>query len=151
MKELRVIVPEEDFQILTFKQEGLKGIAVINKNLKHFEPKEVFYWHCSILLEFQHLIEDEMPSVSERLKAEEFEAWLDKRIKEEHKDKPNALFLGRITWNGTRELIWRVHDAEKTNKLLNDLVIMDIHGMHFDYRIDDDKEWYLARWHLDNC
>ncbi|KXX69328.1 DUF695 domain-containing protein [Flammeovirga sp. SJP92] len=151
MKEFRVIIPEENYAILEFKQDELPGIAVINKSLKEFEPKEVFSWHCSIMLQFKNLIENGMPHESDRSKAEEFEDWLDEEIKGESKEKPNALFLGRITWNATRELIWRVYDPEKTNELLNTLIETKEYDLPFDYRIESDNEWKLAKWHLDNC
>jgi len=151
MTEFRVIIPEEHYQILEFKQDDLYGIAVINSSLKKFEPKEVFRWHCSIMVHFEELIENGMPSINDRTIVEEFEDWLDNEIKGENKEKPNALFLGRITWNGTRELIWRVYDPEITNQLLQDIIEKENHDKQFDYRIAPDESWDLAKWHLDNC
>jgi hypothetical protein len=60
------------------------------------------------------------------------------------------LFLGQITWNETRELIWRVFDPEITNTFLQDLIKSKTHFRPFDYRIEQDKAWKLAEWHLDN-
>jgi len=151
VKELKVNIPEEYFQTIEFKQEELFGIAIINKSLVNFEPKEVFSWHCSIMVHFEDLIDNGMPSVSDRAKVEKFEEWLDEEIKGQAEIKPNALFLGRITWNKTRELIWRVYESEKVNKLLKDLIDNNDYNLPFDYRIDPDKKWELAKWHLDNC
>ena len=151
MKEFRVIIPDENYQILEFIQEELPGIAVINKSLIDFEPKEVFSWHCSVMVHFNQLIENGMPDVTDRTKVEEFEDWLDDEIKGECKEKPNALFLGRITWNKTRELIWRIYEPKKTNEILNKLIETKDYELPFDYRIDPDNEWNLAKWHLENC
>lgn len=151
MKEFRVIIPDENYQILEFNQEERPGIAVINKSLLYFEPKEVFSWHCSVMIHFNQLIENGMPDVTDRTKVEEFEDWLDDEIKGENEEKPNALFLGRITWNKTRELIWRVYEPEKTNAILNKLIETKDYELPFDYRIDPDIEWKLAKWHLQNC
>ena len=152
MPEYKVIIPDEYFQVLEFIQEEMPGIAVINSNLKNFEPKEVFSWHCSIMIHFENLIDNGMPSLEDKNLVEEFEDWLDIEIKGESKKKPNALFLGRITWNGTRELIWRIFNPEITNELLQGIIENnDNNILPFDYRIDPDKHWKLAKWHLDNC
>jgi hypothetical protein len=34
----------------------------------------------------------------------------------------NALFLARITWNGTRQFLYRVYDPEVANRYLTDLI-----------------------------
>lgn len=149
-KEFRVIIPKEEYQIIEFKQDKLPGIGVINKSLYEFEPKIVFSWHCSIMLDFENLIENGMPSSNDRTKAEEFENYLDDKIKGENKEKPNALFLGRITWNGTRELIWRVYNPELVNDLLQNIISNKTYPLKFDFRIDNDKEWKLSEWHLEN-
>ena len=147
-KEFRVIIPEEYYQILKFKQEELAGIAVVNKNLADFEPKEVFSWHCSVMLNCKELIENGMPSKAEVKILDEFGDFLDEKIKGPDKEKPNGLFLARITWNETRELIWRIYDPEITNEFLNNLIKRNEYPREFDFRIDDDVEWKLAEWHL---
>jgi len=149
MSEYRVIIPDENYQILEFEQENLPGVAVVNSSLKRFEPKEVFSWHCSLMLELENLIENGMPSKEEIEIIDEFGDYLDRMIKvnDEH---PNALFLARITWNGTRELIWRVFDPEVTNEFLSKLINNNNNSREFDYRIDLDEDWKLAEWHLKN-
>lgn len=147
-KKFRVVIPEEHYQILNFNTDGLPGVAVVNKSLAEFEPKEVFVWHCSIMLECEKLIENGMPSREEVEILDKFGDFLDEKIKESDKEKPNGLFLARITWNKTRELIWRVFDPEKVNGFLTDLIEREDHIRNFDYRIDQDKDWKLTEWHL---
>lgn len=147
-KEYRVIIPDEYYQILKFKQEKLPGIAVVNKNLVKFEPKEVFSWHCSVMITCNELIENGMPSKSEVKILDGFGDFLDDKIKGPDKERPNGLFLARITWNKTRELIWRIFDPEITNNFLMELIEQNEYPREFDYRIDDDVEWKLAEWHL---
>jgi hypothetical protein len=147
-KKFRVIIPDEHYQILNFKQDNLPGVAVVNKSLADFEPKEVFSWHCSIMLNCENLIDNGMPSKEEVKILDEFEDFLDDKIKGPNKDKPNALFLARITWNETRELIWRIFDPEITNLFLTELIENNKYPREFDYRIDDDVEWKLTEWHL---
>ncbi len=149
-KEYRVIVPEEHYNIIEFEQEELPGVAVVNKSLADFEPKVVFSWHCSVMLECEELIENGMPAKAEVKILDEFGDFLDEKIKGPDKEKPNGLFLAKITWNKTRELIWRIFDPEITNDFLTDLIERKDHLRHFDFRIDSDDEWKLTEWHLKN-
>ncbi len=57
MKQFRVIIPEEHYSIIEFIQEDLPGVGVINSALKTFEPKEVFGWHLSVMIDLENLIE----------------------------------------------------------------------------------------------
>lgn len=148
MTEYRVIVPTETFRIVEFRQDDLPGIAVINNALTDFEPKIVFAWHLSIILEFEDLILNGMPSQAERDIIDPYGASLDAVFKGDNADKPNALFLARITWNKTRELIYRVFDPEPANQHLANVIETKSHPRHFDYRIDHDPDWKLADWHL---
>ncbi|MRX42036.1 DUF695 domain-containing protein [Flavobacterium sp. LC2016-23] len=149
-KEFRALIPEEKYQIIEFIQENLPGIGVVNLSLIEFEPKEVFSWHCSIMIGFENCVENGMPTNKDVLNAEKFEDFLSENIIDADKQKPNALFLARITWNETRELIWRVYDAEIVNEFLKKIIDEKEYPFQFDYRIDDDEEWKLAEWHLQN-
>ena len=147
-KEFRVVIPKEHYQILNFNTDGLPGVAVVNKSLAEFEPKEVFVWHCSVMLQCEKLIEKGMPSREEVEILDKFGDFLDDKIKGADKEKPNGLFLARITWNETRELIWRIFDPEIANDFLTDLIEREDHLRNFDYRIDEDENWKLTEWHL---
>lgn len=150
MKEIRVKIPEEKYQILEFVQNERSGIAIVNSSLKNFEFKKVFAWHCSIMIELIHFSGNGMPSKEEKEIIDEFEEWLGLKIKGVNVIKPNALFLSRITWNETIELIWRVFEPEKTNSLLEKILHDKIYKRKFDYRIDFDEDWKLTEWHLLN-
>ena len=95
----------------------MPGVAAINTNLKSFEPKEVFAWHFSIMFGLEDLIDNGMPSIKEREVMDTYGELLDRNIKGPDEQKPNAVFLARITWNGTIELIWRVYKPEIVNEL----------------------------------
>lgn len=121
MKEYHVIIPEESYSIIKYKQEELPAIAVVNTALRDFEPKEVFSWHLSIIIDFEDLIENGMPSQEERTIVDTFGDYLDQLVKGTDVEKPNALFLARVTWNATRQLIWRVFDAALAHETLQKL------------------------------
>jgi hypothetical protein len=151
MTEYRVVIPEERYRIVQFRQEDMPGIAVVNEALSPFEPKAVFAWHLSIMLQFEDLILNGMPSRSERKVVDAWGDVLDAVVKGDDPDKPNALFLARITWNGTRELIYRVYEPEAANQYLVNVIDSKSYSRNFDYRMEHDPGWELAKWHLSAC
>lgn len=148
MTEYIVNIPDEEPRIVEFIQDNSPGIAYINRSLINFEPKVVFSWHLSIMLEIEDTVENGMPSIKERELLDALGGLLDRNIKGDNVQKPNALFLARITWNKTRELIWRVSDPEPADKYLQQIISENSSPRSFDYRIDSDPEWKLADWHL---
>ncbi|MEQ8364202.1 MAG: DUF695 domain-containing protein [Cyclobacteriaceae bacterium] len=148
MKEIRVFIPEEVYTILEFKQDNLPGIAVINTALRDFEQKEVFSWHLSVMMDLEDLIDNGMPSKNEREIIDLYEDRLDALIKGTDLEKPNALFLGRITWNKTRELIWRVYAPDIADIELKKIIKEDTSPRQFDYKMESDEKWSLTKWHL---
>lgn len=148
MTDYKVLIPDESYSVLNFKQDNFPGVAVVNNALREFEPKIVFAWHLSIMIDLDDLIDNGMPSKSEVEVIDNYGDYLDNEIKGPDKDKPNALFLARITWNKTRELIWRVYDPEISNRFLQEIITANSSPRQFDYRIDPDNNWELAKWHL---
>lgn len=152
MTAQRVIIPDESCSVIEFQQDGRPGIAAINTALRDFGSKPVFGWHLSLMLRLEDLSENGMPSRAEQDVLDRFGEVLDARMKGKDAAKPNALFLARITWNATRELIWRVFDPEPANDYLQSIIndVPVVRPRPFDFRIDQDPEWELARWHLNH-
>ena len=146
--DYRVVIPEEQFQLITFLQDNLPGVAALNGGLIGFEPKIVFQWHLSLMIHFEDLIERGMPSVAERELVDPWQEELEAALTTPIDEKVNAIFLARITWNATRELVYRVYDPEPSNTLLQGMIASKNHPRPFDFRIDPDPEWKLAEWHL---
>ena len=142
--EVRIVLPEESFTLMEWKEKELPCIAMLNSALKDFEHKNVFTWHLSVIIEFDDLIDNGMPSVEER---EVVEPFCDK-LDEEIKAGGNALFLARETWNETRELIWRVYDPEIANDHLQYLVDHKRYPRQFDWRMDHDPQWEKTEWYF---
>src|SRR4051812_22927600 len=140
MSEVCVIFPQENWVLVDFRQNDMPGVAMVNRGLKKLEPKKVFQWHFSIMIQLSDMVENGMPSQAERDVVDPFGDMLDQRIKGEE-TKPNALFLARITWNSTRELIWRVYDPEPVDAVLKEMIAAKSQPREFDYRIDPDPDW----------
>ncbi len=151
MEEHRVIIPEESYAVAKFRQKELPGVAVINESLRDFEPKIVFALHLSVMIHFDDLIENGMPSQAERDLVDPFCDELEVRIRGPNAQKPNALFLARITWNATRELIWRVYEPEPADTCLKSIIAAKSHPRFFDYIMEHDPEWEKTTWHLQSC
>ena len=142
--EVRVVIPEEKFGILEWKEEDLPCIGVLNSALKDFEPKKIFSWHLSVIIDYEELIEKGMPSQEERDIVDPF---CDK-IDEEIKAGGNALFLIRETWNGTRRMVWRVYDPEIADAHLKYILEHHRYPRQFDYHMAQDIEWEQAEWYF---
>ncbi|MFA5619377.1 MAG: DUF695 domain-containing protein [Weeksellaceae bacterium] len=145
--DIKVLIPDENYQIMEFNQEEKYGIAVINTALQDDDLKEVFSWNCSIMLELENTTKNGMPIEDEFSILEDFEKYLDDNIKGENKEKPNALFFGRVTWNSTRQLIWKVYEPKISNDFLQELIESENYPFEFDYRIEEDDKWELTKWY----
>ena len=140
----RVVIPDEVFAVREWQDEGLPAICVVNQGLANFEPKVVFAWHLSIILKCQELRENGMPSPEEKRIIDQFGDKLAGQLKADG----NALFLARITWNATRQLLYRVYDPEVANEFLTDLISSESYIRDFDFRMEQDEAWELAAWYL---
>lgn len=149
MKEFKVEIPEEKLSLMKFTQKELPGIAVVNKALNGFEPKEVFAWHLSIVIDLKLLIDNGMPSIEEREVVDPFGDEIEKEICG-NPEMPNALFLARVTWNATRELVFRVFDPEVANGYLQKLISSKDYIREFDFRMEHDLNWEKTKFYLES-
>lgn len=145
--DYKVVIPKSFFSVFQFVQEGDLGVAAINTALRGFKHRLVFGWHFSIMLHFENVKKNGMPIDADHKRTEQFEDELADLLNH-NLEKPNAIFLGRITWNSTAELIWRVHDADDANNIVQRVLSEKAYPFPFDYRIDPDVEWNLTEWHL---
>ena len=148
MKEIRVQIPEEEHSILEFNREELPGIAVVNTALRDFVGKEAFSWHLSIIMDLEELIDNGMPSRKERAIVDPYGDYLNELVKGVNPEKPNALFLGRVTWNATRQFLWRVYDPEIADRALKEIINSNSSPREFEYQMEHDTDWKLAEWYL---
>ena len=146
--EVRVTFPKEKFSTIEWKQEDLPGVGAVTSSLKNFKHREIFPWHLSVLIYYNDLIDNGMPSIQEREETDLFCDHLEELLKGENPAKPNGLFLGRFTWNATRELIWKIHDPEIADKELKRIIKTKEHPRPFNYKMESDSEWELSKWHL---
>ncbi|NRB40994.1 MAG: DUF695 domain-containing protein [Pseudomonadales bacterium] len=147
-EKVSIQIPAEDIVMVDFTQDDESGMAHINKSLKDFiktEGKKAFPWHLSLIMTYTDQIEDKMPSKAEHKKLADFQQKVDGQLKE----NGNALFLASITHNGYRELIWRIHNPYPANDTVHDLIEAKDHPHPFDFKLEEDKDWQSAKWHID--
>ncbi|SRR6266436_3873716 len=147
MSMTNIRIPEDAYRVREFCQRDLPGFATINTALNGFEPKLVFSWHLSLLIKCVDLIDNRLPSPDEQNTLYKFEDKLDQLIKA----NDNALFLARVTHDGRRELIWRVHDPEITNSIIQKILRTRDYPREFEYRMEEDQQWQKASWYLNNA
>jgi len=150
MEEFKVLIPDEELIIIEYEAENLPSIMVVNSSLKNFEPKSVFSWNLSIIIQFNELNNNGMPKKDETDLVIPFEEYIDNEIKGKDKNKPNSLFLARITWNGTREIVYRVYEPEIVNNFLQNIIENKKYPRDFDFRMESDENWELNKWFLEN-
>ncbi|QIL89609.1 DUF695 domain-containing protein [Microbulbifer sp. SH-1] len=142
--EVRIVLPEERYTLMKYKQENLPCIAAVNTGLLGFEHKDIFRWHLSVIIDLEELIDNGMPSEEERAIVDPFCDQLDEEIKA----GGNALFLVRETWNKTRRLVWMVYDPEIANQHLQYIIEHHRHPRRFDYRMEQDASWEQPEWYF---
>ncbi len=143
-EEYRVTIPDEVFAILEWSEDDLPAICVINQALANFEPKIVFAWHLSIIVDCAELADNGMPTSDETKILEQIGDHFDDHIKA----NGNALFLARITWNGTRQFLYRVYDPQIANAFLMDVIDNQENIRPFDFQMEHDQNWEHAKYFL---
>lgn len=145
LTEYVVAIPDEVYTIIDFESDGRPGVAVVNSALVDFEPKVVFDWHLSVIVDCNNVGKNGMPSSEEQKVLYQIEDLLDPLIK----DDGNALFLARITQNGTRQLLWRVCEPKLANQALQKLINGNLVVREFEYLVEEDPAWEFAAPYLD--
>lgn len=144
--EVRIVLPEESYTLIEYKQDDLPCVAAVNSAIVEFEHRDIFTWHLSVIIDFDEseIVENGMPSEYEGSTVDPFCDKLDEEIKA----GGNALFLVRETWNKTRRLVWMVYDPEIANEHLQYIIEHQRHPRPFDYRMEQDPEWKQPEWYF---
>jgi Family of unknown function (DUF695) len=150
--EYEVVIPDEVYAVLQWQRDDLPAVCVVNQALAPFEPKAVFAWHLSIIVECVELAEHGMPTSEELIVMDRIGDEFDEGLKA----GGNSLFLARITWAGTRQYLYRVYDPEVANRYLMDLIESGPTVREFEFRMEHDEAWehasyYLSHWKAESC
>lgn len=123
--------------------EGLPDIWIVNRALSGVAARAGLPWHLSIVIELAES-NTGVPTPAEQ----EVLGPLGEELRRELQRDGNTAFLASITWNGTRQMVFRVRDPERANAYLTTLVNDPAPVRPMEYRMEEDPSWTLAAPHL---
>lgn len=133
-----VVVPEPHFTLFDGKRDDLPEVIVVNDALLAFEHTDIFAWHLEVTIHAVDLAERGMPSPDESKLLFTVGDEIEKAIV-----GYNAIFLARSTWNGFRQLAFRVYDPEVANTTLQELLARE-QFRFWEFRMLPDASWQVA-------
>jgi uncharacterized Zn finger protein (UPF0148 family) len=143
---VRFEIPEPRYTLFNSQREDLPEVIVVNETLLSFQWTQVFQWHLHLRIEVEKVAERGMPTAEESSVLFEVGDRIEQVVMDGRTEKgaSNALFLARSTWNGLRELHFRIHDPELTEQALKDLIASGSHRRQWHYQMTDDPDWTEA-------
>ena len=134
------LVPSPYYALIETTRGPNPAIVVVNSALRTFAHRNNFPWHLSIQISFRALGTNGMPTAAENTILLE----LEDAISSHALAAANSVFLARVTCNGARELMYRVHDPEIANTPLERMTSAPEPLREWEYRIEHDPMWKLA-------
>lgn len=147
-----ISIPEESFSVIesTDKEDNVM-LSVVNSSLRRFKEdttfKRVFGFYCSILFEYKDVDEFQWPSKKEFSTMQKYTENIIKGIKGDS-EHPNALFVARVTYKGTCEIICMLNNPDPAIEYLDGIISKGKAKRAFEYRIEGDPEWESIGWFL---
>jgi hypothetical protein len=133
--------PEPIYSLFDTSRDGLPAVVVVNAVLREFGHRDVFPWHLSVIIDALELADHGMPTRDEYLILDALGDLIDDAVLKTR----NAMFLARETWNGRRQLLYRVNDPEVAVAELQGLLDRGGHKREWEFRMEDDLGWAQAR------
>lgn len=135
---VRIVLPEARYTLFETGTAELPELVFVNASLRGFRHREIFPWHLRATIEAAALADRGMPAPEEYDVLHQVAESIGRAV-----EGDNALPLARSTWNGVRELVFRVHDPEIANEALQRLLEGE-NLRPWEFRMDHDPEWALA-------
>lgn len=142
-----IFFPKDEFALVRSSYEGMPAVIVVNTGLREFKARDIFGWSCSLIIDYKDLAENGMPTSEESDLVYHYFEQLNEAIKGDP-EHPNALFLARVTNNGTFQAIWQVNNPEVVHNYLQQIIEEESYPREMDYRIEYDGEWKNVEWYL---
>jgi Family of unknown function (DUF695) len=137
-------LPKPHYTLIETSRGEHPAIVVINSALRRFAGRPLFPWHLKLDIKCQLLADNGMPTAEETRILYEFED----RVSALLEARQNVIFLSRVTCQGTRELSYRVHDPKAANDNLQQLLAESDPIREWEYRMEEDPSWQLAKAEL---
>lgn len=140
-------IPPESLLVIQAVTDGLPDIWIVNRALDGFAPRAELPWHRSIIIEMAEPTAAGMPTPGEQ----DVLGALAEELRRKLQADDNAAFLASITWNDTRQLVFRVRDPERANAFLKTRVDDPSPVRQMEYRMEQDPTRELAAPHLEHA
>jgi hypothetical protein len=126
----------ESFGLLETEMDGRRLVANIDFSLAGFPRKQDFPWFLSLSTALWEVDSEGLPT---RQEADALNGWED-RVEEIVHDRTGFKFVGRVTWNGFRELLYQVSDPGSAAPALQ-VLIENGDTRPFAFRCQRDESW----------
>jgi len=127
---------EGTFSVLRGEMDGHPLFAMVDTGLRGYTEKSSLPWLLSLSTPLVNPTSDGLPT---RAEANNLNEWED-AVEQGLKAGGRLVFVGRVTWNGHRELLYYVAQPEACTKKLQELI--DRHAWRpFAFRCERDDKW----------
>jgi len=137
---------DELYTVVPFKRNNMPGISTINQNAFVHANTSKYPWHLSILIQMSDLINNGMPSRAENNLLYKIEDNLAVNLNK----NDDSIFVSRDTYNGYRQLIFRVREPEAANIYLQSIISKKLYKREFKFKMSNDPQWEKAKWHMES-
>jgi hypothetical protein len=134
-----------NFVFLQLQTDGLPEIWMLNHKVDVGIERSAFPWHLTIDIAMAGAHAIGLPTDEEQRTLTAVRETLDATLLADR----NALWFGSITWNKTRQLVYRVRDPSVANEYLATLVASPAAMRPMQYRMVEDASWEQAEYYLE--
>lgn len=129
-----------EFVLVQTQRESGCAVIVLNRQLMTLDHHQ-FPWQLTVTFDLHRMAQ------SQRTGAEKVDRLerLGEALSEGLTHDGNALFAGRVTWNGSRQLIFRLKDPDPAEKFLGMTRQASRWEDSFGYLLEPDPEWSAAQ------
>jgi Family of unknown function (DUF695) len=121
------------FSIIAGEVDGHPLVAMINTRLREFPAKNGLAFFLSVSTSLINPTGKGLPTRSDANNLNSWEEMVEARLR----SVTNLVFVGRVTWNGYRELLYYVSNEEATAEALKALSS----ARAFAFTCDGDEKW----------
>lgn len=127
---------DESFSVLEGKLNGLPLMAMIDMGLRGYKLKAQLPWFLSLTTNLSETTKDGQPTTKESTNLEEWEDLVEKRIS----TACQFVYVGRVTWNASRELLFYADSTEPISSVLEALSAEHM-IRSFSFHCERDDKW----------
>lgn len=135
---MRERYPKDEYSIREVKGNTYYKIMIVNTALTRYGYKKDFPWSLVLDIDIKDIIKSHKTlTQSDAITLNIFEDTLSEIIKA----NCSSQYVGRVTYNGHRELYFHIDTPKAVDEALQKLINTDRKSHEFTYDISKDEEW----------